>query len=159
MSLSPITLSAGKSNIPLYEFPVVGKTVNYLYNPDGVIINYGYDSQGRYRVAYGALSSSSASSAFAFEGKEYSAGIHSIHLKRQLTAGEEVSLTWKDGHQLVIYEEDGVTKVKKRNGGSYSEIGKWKDENGNSEYTALYFNDDMNTKRFDKIETKSFEEF
>lgn len=56
------------------------------------------------------------------------------------------------------YEKTLMTKVKKRNGGSYDEIGKWADNTGNSEYTALYFDDDMDTKRFDKIETKSFEE-
>ena len=52
-----------------------------------------------------------------------------------------------------------MTKVKKINGGSYSEIGKWADESGNSEYTALLFDDDINTKRFDKIKVKTFEEF
>lgn len=210
MSLNPITLQAGKSNIPLYEFPIEGETVDYLYNPDGVIINYGYDSNGHYRVAYGALSSSSLNSAFAFEGKKYSAGLHNINLSRPLTAGEEVKLTWHDGHQLVIYTENGYTevtpsnnpqseglyelklteetfdgvtypyyiykltsdtqtiqgkkyyryglinKVKKRSGGSCSEIGK---KIGELENTALLFNDDMNTKRFDKIEVETFEEF
>ena len=157
MSLNPITLPAGKSNIPLYEFPVSGETVDYLYNEDGVEINYGYDSEGNYRVAYGALDNNNEE--FAFGGKIHSAGLHNIHLNRPLAEGEKISLTWKDGHQLIIYEEGGVTKVKKRNGGSYSEIGKWADENGNSEYTALLFDDDMNTKRFDVIETESFEEF
>ena len=255
MSLSPIILQAGKSNIPLYEFPVEGDTVNYLYNPDGIIVNYGYDFDGRYRVAYGALESESSSSAFAFEGKEYSSGLHSINLSRPLAAGEEIKLVWYDGHQLVIYAENGyletipnsnphseglyelnhiegyfltddttnidgnyykkiidnyvkvdesdlypesgtavnpknlewyvyksyykydltedteinpnkkyysyalMTKVKKRSGGSYNEIGKWADETGSSEHTALLFDDDMNTKRFDKIEIENFEEF
>lgn len=159
MSLSQITLPTGKSNIPIYEFPIAGTTgINYLYNENGIEINYGYDSNGRYRVAYGALLDNNHSE-FAFGGKDYSAGLHSIKLGRRLTVGEEINLVWHDGHRLVIYEENGTTKVKKRNGGSYNEIGKWINEDGSSEHTALYFNDDLNTKRFDKIEIKSFEEF
>lgn len=158
MSLTK-TLQAGKSKLPLYEFPIEGETVDYLYNPEGIEINYGYDSQGRYRVAYGALDSNNNNPEFVFGGKDYSSGLHNIHLSRTLTNGEEIVLTWYDGHQLVLYGENGMTKVKKINGGSYSEIGKWADESGNSEYTALLFDDDINTKRFDKIKVKTFEEF
>ena len=150
-----LQIPTGKNNYPLYEFPGEDIPSNrVLYNPDGVEINYGYDSQGRYRVAYGALDSSSAE--FAFGGKKYTSGLHSINLSRPLANGEQITIMWYDGHELIIYAEDGTTKVKKRNGGSYSEIGK---KVNDGENTALYFDDDMNTKRFDKIETNSFEEF
>ena len=209
-----LQIPTGKNNYPLYEFPGDDIPANkVLYNSEGVEINYGYDSQGRYRVAYGALDSSSADSAFAFGGKKYTSGLHSINLSRPLANGEQITIMWYDGHELIIYGENGylevkpssgsnphnlglyelvhidtgvtedipnnyfkyvltedtsvvndkkyynktlITKVKKRNGGSYSEIGK---KVNNGENTALYFNDDMNTKRFDKIETNSFEEF
>ena len=96
---------------------------------------------------------------YAFSGIEKSPGLHSIHLSRSLKEGESVVFTWKNGYQLIIYEENGTTKVKKINGGSYDEIGQWLNEDGHSEHTALKFDDNIRLKRFEKIETKTFEEF
>ena len=149
-----LNIPTGKSNFPLYDFPGEGvPEENVLYNSEGVDIVYGFNGEKRY--VYGAIGKNN-SEEIAFGGKEYSAGLHSISLSRALANGEKIHIMWYDGHQLIIYAEDGITKVKKINGGSYNEIGK---KTSTGENTALYFNDDMNTKRFDKIETKSFEEF
>ena len=159
-----LNLVAGNSKTPIYEFAESSSAASYaLYNPDGIEVGYGYDARkseeeggGQLRVFYGGLDESN--NEIIYSGIENSAGLHNITLSRELLENERIIINWKNGYQLVIYEEGGTTKVKKRNGGSYDEIGKWADNTGNSEYTALYFDDDMNTKRFDKIETKSFEE-
>ena len=144
-----INAEIGKHRINLYEFNGPGADPSkVLYDPSGVIIHYGFDGN----VVYGDQEG------YAYSGLEKSPGLHSIYLSRKLFEGENITLTWKNGYQLLIYVEDGVTKVKKRSGGSYQEIGQWADGNGHSEKTALKFNDDVTLKRFEKIETKSFEE-
>ena len=158
-----LNLEAGTSKTPIYEFTYGGissSAASYvLYSDSGLEMNYGFDDRNRdgncIKTAYGGLDGEGALN---YGGIGNSAGVHGIHLSRPLAAGEEINITWYNGYQLIIYEDDGTTKVKKRNGGSYDEIGKWADENGNSEYTALLFDDDMYTKRFDKVETESFEE-
>lgn len=122
----------------------------YIYNPDGVEIHYGFDG----KKAYGAIDENNDE--FFFGGIEKSGGLHSIQLSRPLTNGEKITLNWKNGYQLIIWCDNGVTKVKKRTGGSYQEIGKKK---GSGEENVLYFNDDVYTKRFGYIESKTFEEF
>jgi len=123
-------------------------TENVLYNPDGVSIHYGYDGKKVYGDEDG----------YAYSGIENTGGIHSIHLSRELTSGEYLILNWRNGYQLIIWSDGNKTRVKRRKGGSYQEIGKWIND-GNSEKTCLLFNDNVYTKRFDKIETKMFEEF
>ena len=155
MSLS-ITLESGATKTKIHEFPTTDPSSDeYLYNPDGLEVAYGFDGEKRYM--YGAIDESSDT--FAFGGKEYSAGLHNVHLSRALHPGEEVRLIWRNGYRLIIFcDENGVTKVKKPVGGSYQEIGKWASINGNSENTCIKFNDDVKTKRFDYIETINFKE-
>ena len=159
MTLNP---PAGTNKYSIYEFAHDSSSASSaLYSESGLEIGYGYNDRdgnnNRIKTFYGGADSSNA--ALFYGGVGNSAGMHGIHLNRPLAEGEEINITWYNGYQLVIYEDHGTTKVKKRNGGSYSEIGKWLDEDGISERTALLFDDDMYTKRFDKIETKSFEEF
>ena len=145
-----IDAELGKHRVNLYEFDGEGvDPTKVLYDPDGVAISYGFDGDKVYGDVEG----------YAFSGIEKSPGLHSIHLSRSLKEGESVVFTWKNGYQLIIYEENGTTKVKKINGGSYDEIGQWLNEDGHSEHTALKFDDNIRLKRFEKIETKTFEEF
>lgn len=124
---------------------------NDLYNPDGIEIFYGYKGDKKY--AYGDEDD------VAFGGIEQTGGLHGIHLSRPLSEGERVILHWRNNYDLIIFCKGGKTRVKKRIGGTYQEIGKWADENGNSEYTTYKFKDDIYTKRFDYIETENFKEF
>ena len=125
---------------------------NQLYNPDGIKIFYGY-KDGQKKYIYGDNINEG------YGGIEQSGGLHGIHLSRALNEGEEVVVHWRNGYDLIFFWENGETKVKKRTGGSYQEVGKWADENGYSEYTSFKFNDDISKKRFDYIETKNFKEF
>ena len=149
-----LTLNSGTTKTKINEFPIDASSAS-LYNPDGVDVAYGFDGEKRYM--YGAIDSSSAE--FAFGGKEHSAGLHNVNLSRPLVEGEEIHLIWRNGYQLVVFCENGVTKVKKPVGGSYQEIGKWASVNGNSENTCIKFNDDVSTRRFDYIETREYKEF
>ena len=145
-----IDAELGKHRINLYEFDGPGADPSkVLYDPSGVIIHYGFDGN----VVYGDKEG------YAYSGLENSPGLHSINMSRKLLKGESIILTWKNGYQLLIYEDNGITKVKKRNGGSYQEVGQWADEDGHKEHTALKFDDDITLKRFDYIETKNFKEF
>ena len=138
------------------NFPV-GESIQYinendLYNPDGIKILYGF-KDGRKKYAYGDSPDTG------FGGIEQTCGLHGVHLSRRLANGEKVVLHWRNGYDLIFYCEGDKTKVKKRVGGTYQEVGKWADENGNSEFACPKFNDDIYTKRFDYIETKNFKEF
>ena len=235
------TLAAGNNIIPLCEFSTNPED-NALYTDEGLEVGYGYNSEAsqsgtesnrnktRPRVFYSGLDNNDE---IIYAGIEHSAGLHNINLSRPLTEGEMITINWLNGQQLVIYEEGGKTKVKKPNGGSYSELGKWTtyknvalyaavkepatdeldtyyeisggryikttDESivpgktyyiyidygnvfeltdgryvlvenpnvvgrryyiatGEAEETALKFDDEMKTKHFDYIETRSFEE-
>ena len=141
MSLSPISLNPGSSITYIDE--------SELYDSTGIKINYGYNG----RNVYGDEASS------AYAAIMQTPGLHNIHISRQLTDGEEIRLHWRNGCDLIFFCDDGKTKVKKVVGGTYQEIGKWADEDGHSENTCLKFEDDVLTKRFDYIETKTFKEF
>lgn len=188
MPLSPIILSAGRSKTNIDE--------NELYNPEGIVIHYGYDGRAVYGDEPG----------YAYSAITQTPGLHNIKLSRTLAPGEKITLHWRNGYDLIIYnpgseeyveieepsqeelptyyeknEETGSyfltqdtvidpnktyykfiipkTRVKKRVGGSYQEIGKWLSSDGNSENTYPLFKDDVLTKRFDYIETKNFREF
>lgn len=125
---------------------------NELYNPEGIEVFYGF-RDGVKKYYY------SDSDDSGYGGLEQSGGLHAIHLSRPLTEGEKVFVNWRNGYQLIIFCENGKTKVKKRTGGTYQEVGKWADETGNSEYTVVRFDDDIYKKRFEYIETKNFKEF
>lgn len=133
---------------------------NELYSPSGIEILYGF-KDGLKKYVYGDEEGAG------YGGLEQTGGLHSVRLSRPLSEGESVVVHWRNGYELVFFseiiEENGVqkriTKVKKRVGGTYQEVGKWADESGNSEYTTIKFNDDIYTKRFDYIETKNFKEF
>lgn len=143
MPLSPITLNAGRNKTNIDE--------DELYNPDGIVIHYGYDGRAVYGDEEG----------YAYSAISQTPGLHSIQLDRVLMPGEEIVLHWRNGYDLIIYNP-GIpnrTLVKKRVGGSYQEIGKWSSPDGNSERTCPLFEDDVLTKRFDYIETKNFREF
>lgn len=125
-------IAAGNNIIPLCEFSSDPED-NALYTEEGLEVGYGYDAETipsgtesnrnrtRLRVFYSGIDDNDE---IAYAGIEHSAGLHNINLSRPLAAGERITLNWLNGQQLVIYEEDGKTKVKKPNGGSYSEIGK-----------------------------------
>ena len=157
-----LNLASEKNKTPVYEFAESSSTASAaIYNPDGIEVGFGYDAKksngGNLRAFYGGLNSSSAE--IAYSGIEKSSGLHNINLSRPLVKGEKIIINWKTGPGLVIYcDENGITKVKRRSGGTYNEIGKRNSESGSSENTALFFNDDVNTKRFDYIETVFFEE-
>lgn len=121
-----------------------------LYNPDGIEITYGF-KDGQKKYVYGDEQE------YGYGGIEQSGGLHGIHLSRELKEGERVVFHWRNGYDLVFFYKDGKTKVKKRVGGSYQEIGKQID--GDAEHTSVRFDDDIYTKRFDYIETKNFKEF
>ena len=153
-----LSLAAGKSKTEIREFAGLGSD-NVLHDSEGVEVGFGYDTRkengGKLRVFYGGKQNNND---IIYAGKDKSYGLHNINLSRQLNEGESIFINWKNGTGLKIYCEDGITKVKRICGGSYDEIGKWVSENGESEYTSLYFDDDVNTKRFDKIETIFFKE-
>lgn len=210
-----LSLTAGKSKTPIYEFAQPGSAASSaLYNPDGIEVGYGYDTRkdndGQLRVFYGGLGNNNNDVVeIEYAGIQHSAGLHNISLSRELAEGEKIIVNWKNGYKLVIYSEEGykevapesgsdphdlglyelklietedgsyqkyeltedtqvqdktyyekglMTKVKKRNGGSYQEAGSWADADGNAEHVALLFDSDMYVKRFDKIKTESFEE-
>ena len=137
-----------------------------LYNPNGIEIHYGYDG----RAVYGALDSDETE--FPFAATQQTLGLHSIQLSRALEPGEKVILHWRNNSELLIYgdtvverDEEGkviktedVVRVKIPVGGTYQETGKWVDEEGNSEHTLPKFDDDIFTKRFDYIETRTLKE-
>lgn len=155
-----LNLTSGKSKIPVYEFAESSSAASSaLYNPDGIEVGFGYDAKksngGELRTFYGGLENNSE---IIYTGIEVSPGLHNIHLNRPLAEGEKIIINWKTGPGLVVYCENGVTKVKRRTGGTYNEIGKWNSNDGSSENTSLFFDDDVNTKRFDYIETVFFEE-
>ena len=122
-----------------------------LYNPNGIETLYGF-KDGLKKYVYGD------EQGLGYGGIEQTGGLHSVRLSRPLSEGESVVVHWRNGYDLIFFYKDGITKVKKRVGGTYQEIGKWTDESGNSEYTAIKFDDDIYTKRFDYIETKNFKE-
>lgn len=137
-----------------------------LYNPNGIEIHYGYDG----RAVYGALDSDETE--FPFTAIQQTLGLHSIQLSRALKPGEKVILHWRNNSELLIYgdtvverDEEGkviktedVVRVKIPVGGTYQETGKWADEEGSSEHTLPKFDDDIFTKRFDYIETRTLKE-
>ncbi len=143
-----LNLTSADKKIPINEY--YGD--NVLYNKNGVEVHYGFDG----KKEYGAIDENSDE--FFFGGIEKSGGLHSIQLSRPLAAGERVVVNWRNGYQLIIWSDGDKTRVKRRKGGSYQESGKWKDE-GFSENNVLLFDDSVDTKRFDYIETKIFEEF
>lgn len=157
-----LSLATGKSKTEIREFAGLGSD-NVLHNPNGIEVGYGYDTNkengGRLRVFYGGKQNSNE---IIYAGRDRSFGTHNINLSRPLVEGESIFINWKNGTGLKIYcERENTklkTKVKKICGGSYGEIGKWASENRESENTSLLFDDDMNTKRFDKIETVFFKE-
>ena len=121
-----------------------------LYNPEGIEILYGF-KDGLKKYVYGDTDEAG------YGGLEQTGGLHGIHLSRPLSEGESVVVHWRNGYELVFFCKDGITKVKKRTGGSYQETGKQISKD--SEYTSIKFDDDIYTKRFDYIETKNFKEF
>ena len=124
-----------------------------LYNPNGIEIHYGYDG----RAVYGALDSDETE--FPFTAIQQTLGLHSIQLSRALEPGEKVILHWRNNSEIVICcDNEGITRVKIPVGGTYQETGKWADEEGNSEHTLPKFDDDIFTKRFDYIETRTLKE-
>lgn len=136
-----LNLSPGSSKTPINE---------ELYNPNGVEIHYGYDG----KAVYGDEED------YAYSAITQTPGLHNITLSRPLASGEKVVFRWRNNYILVIYCDDsGKTRVRKTIGGTYQEIGKWLDEEGNFENTCPKFNDNVLTKRFDYIETKKLREF
>lgn len=156
--MEPLKLSPGNQRNLLNE--------DKLYNPNGIEIHYGYDG----RAVYGALDSDKTE--FPFTAIQQTPGLHNIQLSRALEPGEKVVLHWRNNSELLIYgdtiierDEEGkviktedVVRVKISVGGTYQETGKWVDEEGNSEYTLPKFDDDVFTKRFDYIETRTLKE-
>ena len=149
-----LNLASGKSRTQIYEFPIPNED-NVLYNGEPQTIEYGFMS-GNDLSAYGANGENNT--VINYGGQTNSAGTHTIHLSRPLARGEKILFNWYNGYQLIIYEEDGKTKARKPSGGSYNEIGKWANDDGSEEHTAIRFDDDMLTKRFDKIEIRTSKE-
>lgn len=119
-----------------------------LYNPSGIEIHYGFGG----KAVYGDDGDNTPYTAI-----EQSAGLHTIKLSRALKAGEKLTFRWRNNYELILFcDNDGKTKVKKTVGGTYQEIGKQKDGN---DTTCLKFDDDVLTKRFGYIETRTLREF
>ena len=64
-----------------------------------------------------------------------------------------------DPDKTYFYLYPAKTRVERRIGGSYQEIGKYVNLTGSSENTCPKFNDDVLTKRFEYIETQVYKEF
>lgn len=125
-----------------------------------------YDPEANIDILYGSRDSSNAmfsfggedsSGAISYGGYEHSNGLHRVHLNRKLTDGERIRLHWFNGCDLIIFGENGKTKVKRVVGGTYQEAGLL-DNNGN-ENTFLTFDDDISKTRYGYIETQNFQEF
>ena len=114
-------------------------------------------------ISYGSLDNDNNKFAYGYDngnmygGVHKSNGLHYIKLSRELKDDETIKIHWLNGCDLVIFAENGKTKVKRVVSGTYQEIGLLDDDG--KEKTVITFGDDISKVRFGYIETKNFQEF